>query len=136
MSVANLEARLKRLKSEKERLKDRKSAVEKVLKKLEKKPADDIDDIKKSGKKTADSLATGVDGIKRIEIVASEVRSSAQSGHRLDNWEEKTWFNKEIDRLAYEIQKTEREIECVKAEIQAAREAELAAALGKVAELF
>ena len=136
MSVANLEARLKRLKSEKERLKDRKSAVEKVLKKLEKKPADDIDDIKKSGKKTADSLATGVDGIKRIAIVASEVRSSAQSGHRLDNWEEKTWFNKEIDRLAYEIQKTEREIECVKAEIQAAREAELAAALGKVAELF
>ena len=136
MSVANLEARLKRLKSEKERLKDRKSAVERVLKKLEKKPADDIDDIKKSGKKTADSLATGVDGIKRIEIVASEVRSSAQSGHRLDNWEEKTWFNKEIDRLAYEIQKTEREIECVKAEIQAAREAELAAALEKVAELF
>lgn len=136
MSVASLEAKLKRLKSEKEKLKNRKSAVEKILKKLGKKPADDIDDIKKSGKKTADFLEKGVDGIRRIEILASDVRSSAQSGHRLDVWDETMWFNKEIDRLADEIQKTEREIERVKTEIQAAREAELAATLKKIAEFF
>ncbi len=124
------------MKAEQKRLKDRKSAVEKVVKKLDKNPVDDVDDIKKSGEKTADILEKGVDGIKHIESVASDIRDSAKSGHRLDKWEEKSWFNKEISRLKNEIDEIEHKIEQVKAEIQAAREAERVAALAKLKEVF
>ena len=114
----------------------RKESVEKIEKKLDKKPADDVDDIKKSGKKTADLLVKGVEGIKQIEHVANDIRSSAKSGHRLDDWDEKNWLSKEIRRLANEIDRIEREIEQIKAQIRAAREAERAAALTKLKEIF
>lgn len=132
MSVASLEAKLDRLKAEQKKLKKRKSAVEKIIKKLNKKPVDDVDDIKKGGKKTADYLEKGVDGIPHIDTIVADIRTSAKTAHKLDRWEEKTYFSKEVSRLASRIDALDREIAQVKAEIKAAREAERAAALAKL----
>lgn len=136
MSVASLEAKLNRLQSEKKKLKDRKSAVEKIIKKLDKKPVDDVDDIKKSGKKTADFLDKGVNGVDLIDCVVIDIQSAVKSGHKLDDWEEKVWFSKEIQRIGTEIERIDWEIQQVKAQIQAARKAERAAALAKLKEIF
>lgn len=136
MSVASLETKLSRLQSEKKKLKKRKSAVEKIVKKLGKRPADDVDDIKKSGKKTAEELEKAVEGVGCIDHVADNIRASAESAHRLDNWDEKSLLNKEIRRLESKIKETEREIEKVRAQISAVREAERAAALEKLKAIF
>lgn len=134
MSIASLEAQLNRLQGEKKKLKNRKSSVEIIVKKLNRGPVNDVDDIKKSGGRTADLLGKAVEGVKHITSVADDFRVSAKSGHGLDEWGEKTWLNKEILRLEKEIEKVEREIQRVKAELRAAREAARIAALQRLKE--
>lgn len=132
MSIASLEKKLNKLQGKNKKLKSRKVSVEKIVKKLNRKPADDVEDIKKSGRKTADLLEKAVEGVGHIANVADDIRVSARSGHSLDEWEEKEWLNKEILRLEKEIEKVEREIQRVKAELQAAREVVREAALQKL----
>lgn len=132
MSIASLEKKLNKLQGKNKKLKSRKASVEKIVKKLNRKPADDVEDIKKSGRKTADLLEKAVEGVGHIANVADDIRVSARSGHSLDEWEEKEWLNKEILRLKEEIKQVERDIQKVKAELQAAREAAREAALQKL----
>lgn len=136
MSVASLEAKLSRLQSEKKKLKNRKSAVEKIVRNLGKRPADDVDDIRKSGKKTAEHLEKAVEGIGSIDRVADDIRASARSAHGLDEWAEKDWLSKETQRLENEIEDTDRQIDRVSAQLRAAQEAERAAALEKLKAIF
>lgn len=132
MSIASLEKKLNKLQGKNKKLKSRKASVEIIVKKLNRKPADDVEDIKKSGRKTADLLEKAVEGVGHIANVADDIRVSAMSGHSLDEWEEKEWLNKEILRLKEEIKQVERDIQRVKAELQAAREAAREAALQKL----
>lgn len=134
MSVASLEAKLDRLQAKKKKLEKRKSGVEKIVKKLGKKPEDDVDDIKKGGKDTAKAIEKGVTGVRHVDNLVDDLRASASSAHKLDTWKEKDWLNKEIRRLENEIDQLEREIKQVKADIREAKAAERAAALEKLKE--
>lgn len=136
MSVASLEAKLSRLQSEKKKLQKRKSAVKKIVKKICKQPTDDVDDIRKSGKKTAEYLEKAVKGVGHIDRITDDIRTSAKSAHGLDEWGEKSWLSKEVNRLENEIEDMERQIERISAQLREAREAERAAALEKFKEIF
>lgn len=132
MSVSSLNSQISQLKSERKNLESRKSSVNKIIKKIGKDPADDMDNIKKYARSTADALSKGVSGSSRANSVAEKCRKKANTGCSLDHWEEKDRLNQEIRRIESRINEIDREIKRLEVQLQAAQEAERAAKINAV----
>lgn len=126
MSLWSLRNRLSQLQTEEKTLKKRKSAVEDIIKKLGKKPIDNLDDSISAAKKTASYLSSGVSGSNPMRIISDDVSRRAQRGLGLDVWLDKDYLNREIARLETEISSVQRDIRRVKEQIREAERAALA----------
>lgn len=126
MSLWSLRNRLSQLQTEEKTLKKRKSAVEDIIKKLGKKPVDNLDDSISAAKNTASYLSSGVSGSNRLRTISDDVSRKAQSGLGLDVWSDKDYLNREVARLETEISSVQRDIQRVKAQIREAERAALA----------
>lgn len=127
MSIASLNSQISQLRAERKKLEGRKSSVNKIIKKIGKAPADDVDDIKKYAGSTADALQKGISGSPQVKSVVEKSRTKAKTGCSLDHWEEKEKLSLEIRRIENRIADIDREIKSLEAQLQAELEAERAA---------
>ena len=117
MSNSSSDARLKQLRKERKDLENRKKSVSNIIKKIDKKPVNDVDNIRSFANSTATALPQGVKGAKRINTLADACRSKARTACALDQWDEKSKLNLEVKRIERRIEDIDREIRKIEAEM-------------------
>jgi len=124
MSIEYLQYRLWQLQNEQHELINRRDAVERIIRKIDREPVNDLADIKKAASKTATTLSESALGSSRFRTITEATRDKSDSYFGLNHWEEKDYLNREINRINTRINELSWEISSVKAQIEAEREAQ------------